>query len=83
MILRSFTKKNRGAQYHRASGRRSDAHQPDRGRHKRIELRQIMLTASGQKRHMIPLNWEDSDCPELWGEGEDTAACHWYEESGQ
>lgn len=47
------------------------------------ELRQIMLTASGQKRHMIPLNWEDSDCPELWGEGEDTAAYHWYEESGQ
>lgn len=48
------------------------------------ELHQIMLTASEQKNHVIPTDWEYTDCPEEW---EDTASgikrkYDWYEKSG-
>lgn len=46
------------------------------------ELRQIMLVASEQKNHKIPLDWEDTDCPEIWGEGDDVIIYDWYEEGG-
>lgn len=45
------------------------------------ELHQIMQTASEQKKHMVPLDWEDTDCPGIWG-GHGTAVSYkWYEES--
>lgn len=47
------------------------------------ELHQIMLIASEQKNHKIPLDWEDTDCPEVWGEGEDVISYQWYEEAGE
>ena len=48
------------------------------------ELHQIMLTASEQKNHVIPTDWEYTDCPEEW---EDAASgvkrkYDWYEKSG-
>ena len=46
------------------------------------ELHQIMLVASEQKNHKIPLDWEDTDCPEVWGEGDDVITYDWYEEAG-
>ncbi len=46
------------------------------------ELRQIMLVASEQKNHKIPLDWEDTDCPEMWGEGDEIYAYHWFEDEG-
>lgn len=46
------------------------------------ELHQIMLKASGQEHHMVPLDWEDTDCPRIWGEAEETAVYRWYEKSG-
>lgn len=45
------------------------------------ELHQIMQTASEQKKHMVPLDWEDTDCPGIWG-GDGTAVSYkWYEDS--
>ena len=43
-----------------------------------------MLTASEQKNHVIPTDWEYTDCPEEW---EDTVSgikrkYDWYEKSG-
>ena len=46
------------------------------------ELHQIMLVASEQKRHIIPLDWEDTDCPEIWGEGDEVISYDWYENAG-
>ncbi|MGN1266318.1 MAG: glycoside hydrolase family 36 protein [Dorea sp.] len=46
------------------------------------ELHQIMLIASEQKCHKIPLDWEDTDCPEIWGEGDEISTYQWYEETG-
>ncbi len=46
------------------------------------ELRQIMLMASEQKNHKVPLDWDDTDCPEVWGEGDDVISYDWYEEAG-
>ena len=46
------------------------------------ELHQIMLVASEQNNHKIPLDWEDTDCPEVWGEGDDIVTYDWYEEAG-
>ena len=48
------------------------------------ELHQIMLTASRQKHHVIPTDWEHTDCPEEW---EDTVnhikrKYDWYEKCG-
>lgn len=46
------------------------------------ELHQIMLMASEQKNHKVPLDWDDTDCPEEWGEGDDVITYDWYEETG-
>ena len=46
------------------------------------ELHQIMLIAAEQKNHKVPLDWEDTDCPEVWGEGDDVIVYDWYEEAG-
>ncbi len=46
------------------------------------ELHQIMLEASRQEQHRMPLDWEDTDCPRIWGEGHDVMTYQWYEKSG-
>lgn len=48
------------------------------------ELRQLMLIASEQKHHLIPTDWEDTDCPEYWVDQEHGEERHyqWYEDSG-
>ncbi len=45
------------------------------------ELHQIMVKASRQDQHKIPLDWEQNDTPELWGDSGDVEhALHyiWY-----
>ncbi|MDO4491398.1 MAG: alpha-galactosidase [Lachnospiraceae bacterium] len=46
------------------------------------ELHQIMLKASTQLKHKIPLDWEYTDCPEEWGDEEETLEYNWYEPEG-
>lgn len=46
------------------------------------ELRQIMLVASKQERHKIPVDWQENDCPQVWAEGGDTVTYDWYEDEG-
>lgn len=46
------------------------------------ELHQIMLEASEQKRHLLPTDWEDTDCPEIWEDEEGKVEYNWYEEAG-
>lgn len=46
------------------------------------DLRQIMAKASKQEVHKIPLDWEYTDCPEVWGDEEEEVEYNWYEEAG-
>lgn len=46
------------------------------------ELHQIMLIASEQKEHFVPLDWEETDCPEIWGENSETVTYDWYDDEG-
>ena len=46
------------------------------------ELHQIMLRASEQKEHFVPLDWEEIDCPEVWGENGETITYDWYDNEG-
>ncbi|KIR03239.1 Alpha-galactosidase-like protein [Lachnospiraceae bacterium TWA4] len=48
------------------------------------ELHQIMLLASKQEIHVIPKDWEDTDCPTIWEDATNgiLETYHWYEESG-
>ena len=46
------------------------------------ELHQIMIKASRQDHHKIPLDWEETDCPEVWGDEEEEVEYNWYEEAG-
>lgn len=46
------------------------------------ELRQIMLSASRQDCHRVPKDWEETDCPSIWVQGEDKKEYCWYEKAG-
>lgn len=48
------------------------------------ELHQAMLIASEQKYHLIPTDWEFTDCPEEWEDRENHLKIKydWYEQSG-
>lgn len=46
------------------------------------ELHQIMLKASEQKKHKIPIDWEENDCPEVWEDEKEKIQYCWYEEQG-
>lgn len=50
----------------------------------KAELNQMMLIASKQEHHIIPTDWEDTDCPEYWEDAEHEIEKHyqWYEETG-
>ena len=41
-----------------------------------------MLVASEQKRHSVPADWQETDCPEVWTEDGNTVAYDWYEDAG-
>ena len=46
------------------------------------ELHQIMLRASEQEEHFVPLDWEEIDCPEVWGENGETITYDWFDNEG-
>ncbi len=46
------------------------------------DMQQLMLEASEQKHHKIPLDWQETDCPQVWAEGGDMAAYDWFEDEG-
>jgi len=46
------------------------------------ELHQIMLKASEQKNHKVPVDWQENDCPEIWQEGDEICRYSWYEDEG-
>ncbi len=46
------------------------------------DMQQLMLEASEQKHHKIPLDWQETDCPQVWAEGDDMAAYDWFEDEG-
>ena len=46
------------------------------------ELHQMMLKASLQEEHKIPVDWEYTDCPELWADENEEIEYNWYEEAG-
>lgn len=52
------------------------------GEQEREVLHQIMLEASVQKRHLVPVDWEYTDCPEVWEDEEGQVEYNWYEEAG-
>lgn len=46
------------------------------------ELRRIMCKASGQRLHKIPADWEDTDCPEVWKDENETLHYQWFDPAG-
>lgn len=46
------------------------------------ELRQIMLKASEQQKRKIPVDWEETDCPEVWADEQQEIQYCWYEKQG-
>lgn len=48
------------------------------------ELHKIMVIASEQKHHVVPTDWEDTDCPEEWEDKLNNIKrkYNWYEECG-
>ncbi|NCB91237.1 MAG: alpha-galactosidase [Clostridia bacterium] len=46
------------------------------------ELRQILCAAAQQKNHKIPVDWMETDCPEIWAEDGDVREYQWYEKDG-
>lgn len=48
------------------------------------ELHQILLTASKQEHHVIPIDWQYNDCPEEWEDKVNSVQrkYNWYEETG-
>lgn len=46
------------------------------------ELHQIMLKASKQNKHKVPVDWQENDCPEIWKDENEIRHYDWYEETG-
>ena len=46
------------------------------------ELHQILCVASEQNKHMIPADWQDTDCPEIWTDGIETRHYQWFDPTG-
>ena len=46
------------------------------------ELRQILCIAAEQKQSKIPADWQDTDCPEVWTDGEETRHYQWFDPEG-
>lgn len=48
------------------------------------ELHEILKVASKQKHHVIPVDWEETTCPEHWQDKDHDIDCkyQWFEETG-
>lgn len=46
-------------------------------------LHQIMCKAAKQDCHKIPVDWQDTDCPEVWADEKETRHYNWYEDAGE
>lgn len=46
------------------------------------ELHQIMLKASTQTIHKIPVDWDNNDCPDTWSDDTDISHYNWYPDEG-
>ncbi len=45
-------------------------------------LRKIMVKASVQNCHKVPVDWENTDCPEIWADEKEQVEYYWYEDAG-
>lgn len=46
------------------------------------QLREIMIKASTQACHKVPMDWMDTDCPEIWADEKEQIEYNWYEDAG-
>ena len=48
------------------------------------ELHEILKVASKQEHHVIPVDWEETTCPEHWQDKDHDIDCkyQWFEETG-
>lgn len=46
------------------------------------ELRQILCVAARQEEHLVPADWQETDCPEVWTDGTKTRQYNWYDPAG-
>lgn len=46
------------------------------------DLKDSLRLASERSAHLRPLDWEYTDCPETWGDGETVTRYQWYDERG-
>lgn len=46
------------------------------------DLNEIMVTASKQDRHIVPNDWESTDCPSNWHDSEKQYKFDWFENTG-
>ena len=46
------------------------------------ELHQILCVAAEQGKHMIPADWQDTDCPEIWTDGKEIRHYQWFDPTG-
>ncbi len=46
------------------------------------QLQTIMIEASAQTGKLVPADWQETDCPEVWTDGETQITYNWYEEAG-
>lgn len=48
----------------------------------KAELGELMVKASRQDCHKVPIDWEDNDCPEIWADDQEQVEYYWFEEGG-
>lgn len=46
------------------------------------QLHQILAVASEQRQHKVPVDWMETDCPEIWAENGEIREYQWYEKDG-
>ncbi|MCI9125486.1 MAG: alpha-galactosidase [Eubacterium sp.] len=46
------------------------------------ELRAILVKASAQSCHKIPMDWTETDCPEVWEDADGQIIYNWYDPAG-
>lgn len=46
------------------------------------ELRAILLKASTQDKHKIPVDWMETDCPRIWADEAEKVEYHWIDKAG-
>ncbi len=48
----------------------------------RGELKEIIKVAAAQEVHKTPLDWQETDCPEVWADADGQTTYNWYDEAG-